>query len=180
MQSVINASGSYFITRETHYFDDLRDRYSDKGNIGYGSADIKECEDYFLALSHRPYGHKGDPALGQMSRSELWGRARALGGQADAFFEAYCRMEAEGTGSSGWGEKTPRHVYRIAEMVEAFPDARFVCVVRDPRAVVASYKTWRYRGGFNFDNDSNHEEAMRADYERARRSYSLLLISMMW
>jgi hypothetical protein len=37
-----------------------------------------------------------------------------------------------------FGEKTPAHVHRIAEIIEVLPDARFVHVVRDARDVVAS------------------------------------------
>ena len=180
VQSVINGSGSVYVSGETHYFDDLRDRMPGKGRTSLSGESLDECEKYFLALSHRPYGHHGDPELGSVSREELRRRAVVQGGSGDDFLEAYCRMEAEEAGATEWGEKTPRHVYRIADIIDSFPEARFVCVMRDPRGVVASYKTWHYRGGFKFDNDQEHEAAMRADYGRARRSYNLLIASLMW
>jgi len=35
--------------------------------------------------------------------------------------------------------KSPRHTERIPEILEAFPEARFVTILRDPRALLASY-----------------------------------------
>ncbi|AQZ51037.1 sulfotransferase family protein [Martelella mediterranea] len=41
-------------------------------------------------------------------------------------------------------EQTPRYLYVAEEILEAFPDAVMVCMVRDPRAVLASQKNkWR-------------------------------------
>lgn len=36
------------------------------------------------------------------------------------------------------GEKSPGHIWRVERLAKLFPDARFLCCLRDPRAVVAS------------------------------------------
>jgi hypothetical protein len=41
-------------------------------------------------------------------------------------------------GKSRWGEKTPGNIYHSNILIEMFPDAQFIHVVRDPRAGVAS------------------------------------------
>lgn len=41
-------------------------------------------------------------------------------------------------GARIWGQKTPRLVLHWREISDAFPDARFIHVIRDPRAVAAS------------------------------------------
>ncbi|WES62883.1 sulfotransferase [Microbacter sp. GSS18] len=46
---------------------------------------------------------------------------------------------AAGPGTAGrWVEKTPNHIWRLAEIVEQFPDAPIIHVVRDPRDVARS------------------------------------------
>ena len=47
-------------------------------------------------------------------------------------------LYAQRAGKSIWGQKTPRLVRHLASLAEAFPAARFVHIVRDPRAVVWS------------------------------------------
>jgi hypothetical protein len=57
------------------------------------------------------------------------------------------REQAIAAGKRCLLEKTPRHVYRYAEITAAFPNAKFVIMTREPKDVVASIKN---RSG-NFD-----------------------------
>ncbi len=47
---------------------------------------------------------------------------------------------AEHQDASRWGEKTPGNIYHANILIDMFPDAQFIHVVRDPRAGVASMK----------------------------------------
>jgi hypothetical protein len=47
---------------------------------------------------------------------------------------------AAAAGKSRWGHKTPRLVRHWERLAELFPDARFIHLVRDPRAVAASLR----------------------------------------
>jgi hypothetical protein len=38
-----------------------------------------------------------------------------------------------------WVEKTPYHIYEIEKLINIFPNAKFIVVYRDPRAVIASW-----------------------------------------
>jgi sulfotransferase family protein len=51
-----------------------------------------------------------------------------------AVLEEYARM----TGKPRWGEKTPHHVNHIDVLLDWFPAARVVIMIRDPRAACAS------------------------------------------
>lgn len=178
VRSMINNDPSMHVAGETHYFDDLRPRLG--GRTVLDDADAIRCEDYFLALTHRPYGHQGDPRAASLDRERLRDAARQLGRTPDAYFEAYCRLVADDDGALQWGEKTPRHVFRIADIIDTFPTARVVAMVRDPRAVVASYRDWRNQGGFDLEADPDLQVALEADTTRARASYNLVMHSMLW
>ena len=51
------------------------------------------------------------------------------------FFEAYARFREK----SRWGEKTPQHAENLPGILRAFPHAKILHMLRDPRDVVASY-----------------------------------------
>ena len=53
-------------------------------------------------------------------------------------------------------------------------------MVRDPRAIVASYRDWKNQGGFDFEKDAGHREALALEEARARSSYHILIQAMLW
>ncbi len=65
-------------------------------------------------------------------------------------------------------------------MLGRYPGAQAICMIRDPRAVVASYRDWKNQGGFDFESDPGHREALEEDHARARRSYNIVLMSLLW
>ncbi len=180
LRSIIGNHPDVYFPGETHYFDDLRPRMEGKEASGLSEDDQRVCEDYFLALTHRPYGHRGDPNQSKIAREELRAYAQKLGDGADHYFEAFCKMQAEREGRSIWGDKTPRHIFRIPEIITRYPEARIVCMVRDPRAVVASYRSWSNKGGFDFEADPGHVDALVEEEKRARASYHPILAAMLW
>ncbi len=175
MRSAFNGHSSVNLAGETHYFDDLRVRKDLLGREALGEPERALAADYFRALDDRPYGMKGDPDRSPTSRGDLLARARSLGGDLDSVFEAYCRLYAERAGARIWGEKTPRHVFRLSEMLERYPAGKVICMVRDPRAVVASYRDWRNRGGLNPDADADFSRAILQEEGRAKLSYHIVI-----
>jgi hypothetical protein len=131
--------------------------------------EAKLCQDYFLALTHKIYQAGGDPEQGWMKRDELKELADQLGTGADAYFEAFCRLYAAAEGKTRWGEKTPRHVFRIGEIIECYPHAKVIYMLRHPAGVVASYR--------NFWKLNKHSTAQR---NRLKNSYNLLIASLLW
>ena len=177
VRALLNRHSELWVSAETHYFDDLRPRLAGGGSQPLEGADRDLCEEYFLALSHRAFGQAGDPAESRVDREELRSLAQELGGTGDAYFEALCVLRARLRSRPRWGEKTPRHVYRIDELLEAFPDGKVVCLVRDPRAVVASYRDWH---GAAERRGVTESEELAADRRRSRRSYNPVLMSLLW
>lgn len=171
-----NHSQVYLGTSETHYFADLRPRLSAHARAGLTEPERKTCEQYLLKIAKEMYGLQGLPPI---TPEELSERAETLGTGADAYFEAYCLLVAERKNKMRWGEKTPRHIYRIPEIMQAFPQAQVIAMVRDPRAVAAS------RGNWQAKNISDQmEDALRQEYEKGLRiheqTYHLLLACFAW
>jgi hypothetical protein len=177
VRALLNRHGTLWVSAETHYFDDLRPRLPGAGTVRLEGSARERCEQYFLALEHRPFGQEGDAASSKLDRGDLRSLADELGGTGDSYFEALCRLRARRHGKEAWGEKTPRHVYRIDDLLAAFPDAKVVCLVRDPRAVVASYRDWH---GAATRRGVTEAEELQADRERSRRSFNLVLMTLLW
>ena len=177
VRALLNRSSALWVSGETHYFDDLRPRLPGNGTERLEGDARDRCERYFLALSHRAFGQAGDPEESTIEREQLRALAAELGGTGDAYFEALCRLRAGRHGRERWAEKTPRHVYRIDDVLAAFPDAKVVCLVRDPRAVVASYKDWH---GAAARRGVTERPELAADRERTRRSFNVGLMTLLW
>lgn len=183
MRLLLNKHGRVWVAGETHYFDDLRPRFPGRDHAPLTPAEAKACQDYFLAIDHKPYGRGGNPERApRVTRDELQDQAGHLGAGTDAYFHAYCTLLARFNGKVRWGEKTPRHVFRIAEMLAVWPAAQIVCMVRDPRAVVSSYRYWKLKAEADGDQklETARDAGFEADEERARRSYNAAVVSLLW
>ncbi len=179
LRSVLNKHPDIYITGETHYFDDLRGRFDSPEKPLSDAGQIDECEDYFRALTHRPYGHGGDASQGLLQRGELTAKSQQPV-TPDSLFVAYCKTGLDRESAKIWGEKTPRHIFRMREIHARFPDARIIVMVRDPRAVVASYRDWKNQGGFDLEVDPGHANALRTEEARARNSYNIIIATLLW
>jgi Sulfotransferase family len=103
-------------------------------------------------LLGRP-GGGADPYLAFTER--LLGRA-ADGDLLAALVAAFAAPDAR-----AWVEKTPLHVFHVDRIRRRFPAARFVHVVRDPRATVAAIR--RFGGhGWSTDVDETVDGVARA------------------
>ena len=170
------------ISEETHWFDDLRSRCS---NGIFTTFERQQIQDWFLALSHRPFGYAGVPGQGWLSRDEVEQAALQLSGidsksgvvNCDSYFAAFCKLDAMRHNKTRWGEKTPRHVFRIFDIHQSFAGAKVICILRDPRAMVASYSKWNKR--VNEVGDDNSPE-QRREYNRSRASYHPVIMALMW
>ena len=61
------------------------------------------------------------------------------GDEARAFF-ARCEKLTRGVGKARWVEKTPRHIYRVGEILRHFPEGKIVLMLRDGRDVACSIR----------------------------------------
>lgn len=181
LRSICNASPDVHVAGETHYFDDLRSRLGAAATSTLPTELARTVADYFLALADRPYGHGGDPSRSPLEQGRLHERAAALGGTGDSYFQAFCQLQATLEGREEtriWGEKTPRHVFRLGEILDRYPDAQTIVMVRDPRSVVASYRDWRNQGGLA--TDTTYDAALDAERRRTQATYDPTIASLAW
>jgi hypothetical protein len=178
MRRILNNNEELWMPSETGYFDELRVRAKKLTN-----PQLREtCEAFFRRhLSQRSnYDADGEQTGVPFDFDALRERAQQLGGTADSYFEAFCRINAERLGGCPrWGEKTPRHIFRIDDILDAFPSSKVIVMVRDPRAVVCSYRDMhkiRPEGPLDGEKLQSYERSR----VRLRRSYHPLLSALVW
>ena len=180
LRTILNRHIQVCLSGETHYFDDLRVRLRNPDKRNLTLEENKICSDYFRALDDRPYGMSGNPSLSPIDEKEFIKRASSLCKGTDGFFEVYCKISAERKGKVIWGEKTPRHVFRIHDILKRYPEGKIICMVRDPRGVIASYRDWKNQGGLNAEGDQDYSDAINAEERRSSMSYNIIVATLLW
>ena len=82
---------------------------------------------------------------------------------------------ARAQGKPRWGEKTPGNLFFVDVLLEMFPDARFIHLVRDPRAGVASMQRVDF-----FPNSVFFNAMSRAKHHRVARRMASLVPADQW
>lgn len=106
-------------------------------------------------------------------------RCRALSAMRSAedfrsIFEAVLAAQAERAGKARVGEKTPGHEHHLARLLDWFPEAQVIFVLRDPRACVAStlHTPWAL--------EQLHPGRLTAPLVRRLRSRHIALAASEW
>jgi hypothetical protein len=136
---------------------------------------------YFSALRTYLYGYEGTSTVADIAvDDEFRMPAENFGESADAVFAAHCRSQQAARGKTVWGEKTPRHLFRSKDILGAFPTAKLLVMMRDPRGVVASYRDWNERLFKREQIETFSSESIGREVARRRMSYSLTVIALLW
>lgn len=111
---------------ETHFYSHYFRRYGDVSRIGPRSR-------FLEAISKADWIHS---APFEIDRVVEVSEERGFG--YGSFLRAYMDLLAAEQGKNRWVEKTPWHSLYLDRIVEDFPDAQFIHIVRDPRDVCLS------------------------------------------
>lgn len=146
MGRVLGANPRVYTFGELHFFEQLwapedEDRRPSE-------AETVELVARLLAIQRQGYLGKGDPRYFLREAGEVVRSARS---GSEVFtpaktFGAFLLHEAARQGKTIPCDQTPRNVFYAGEILELYPGARIVNMVRDPRDVLLSQKRkWRRR-----------------------------------
>ena len=163
---------------ETHYFDDLRPRLPGDGTEPLAGDDARPLRALLpraLPPRLRPGRRPRARAASSATSYARWPRSSAGRATRTSRRSAGCARSATAASTGARRRRGTSTGSTICST--AFPEAKVVCLVRDPRAVVASYKDWH---GAAERRGVTESPELEADRERTRRSYNPVLMSLLW
>jgi len=163
--SILNKHPDLLILFETRMFWELDRLWLHRLKIEGGSP-----ERLFAELVHARLARYNEPA--GVAVADIFDCVRDRGPEYGPMLDAYVRllMERVKPGASRWGDKTPHHAITMRRILDAFPDAQIVSVMRNPLATVNSLSKKSFPYATN-DHLLNAEIVRRSlsRYEREKR-----------
>jgi hypothetical protein len=128
-RSLINSQGCFAVAPEIHFLDHWMPKY--------GSIDLATSfDDFWRAFVYGKH-------FSRLQIDAINARAAILGdGQPSwrGIYRSLLVMHAAALGRPRWGEKTPVYFRHVPRLLDWFPQAAVVFLVRDPRGVAASHR----------------------------------------
>ena len=130
LQAMLSSHSRLTVPPETGYFDQVWPRRAQLGSL----TDVGN-----LARVGR-FVNGPDCAVSdlQLDWSQVTAALAAGPGGYEDLFVAVLALYAQPRGKSRVGEKSPRHLFAVPELSRLYPRSRFLCLIRDPRAVIRS------------------------------------------
>ena len=94
-------------------------------------------------------------------------RVRSFGGVVDAIMRSWAKTQNK----QRWGDKTPEHVFYSSNILECFPNSKFIHIVRDGRDVAISLIRARF-GPKTVYSAARRWESYLNEIEKLKRSIS--------
>lgn len=130
LRNIFNSHSRLAMTHESHFIGPLA-----KSRSRYETEDGFDRESFVADLFNDPNFVRQDLELGAVRSALDKSQPETYSEAVRAVFAAY----AERDGKKLYGDKTPGSVTQIELLAELFPEAKFVHIIRDGRAVALSY-----------------------------------------
>lgn len=117
----------------------------------FGKRHLRQSlEELVSELSHQTVGGSwfGSPPLrigAKMYEADVTERSEVVTAVADFFSRLYANMEGAES-ATHWLDDTPMNLLHAHELLALYPEMKLLHIYRDPRDVVASYKTFAWGG----------------------------------
>ncbi len=136
VQLLITAHPSFWSAPETHFFTHVLDRTS---NWQTQRIPVSRLPKLFETLAGKP-----GITLSETVRTQIIAEATPAGIAAPLLLDRIMQEHRPADSvATRWLEKSPRHVNFIPQILDFFPDARIINIVRDPRDVVSSNRRFQ-------------------------------------
>ena len=168
---ILGRNEEVYTLNEMHYFGDLFD-FRDKSSLLTGGKLLKTTAKLVARYRRGIWNDR--------VRDEDLATAKKILNEKENInpidlFRLFAEWVAHETNSSVIVEHTPRNIYYAKEILDSYPEAKILHIVRDPRAVVASQKNrWKRRKNLNAKNIPIREGM------REYINYHPYTMSMLW
>lgn len=168
MAKVLGRHPRLFMPGETHFFDDV---YASRATLGDLSSPVSresvatKLSDHYRRYWEMPDQERIDAII--RDRPDVWARWRdGMRDYRDAL-SGFMSMQMEVEGKVRWGNNVPRDIFNLNEILDFYPQAKFVVCARDPRDFLLSYKgKWKVTDGEHIS--------------RLRQLYHPVITSLLW
>jgi hypothetical protein len=144
MGRILGRHPSVFTLREMHFFEQLWSSADKERHIS--DAEATRLVARLLSIQEAGYLHQTDPSRFCEEAREVIVPVQPKALTAAGIFEAFLLYEATKKGKTVPCDHTPRNVFYIGDILELYPEARVVNIVRDSRDVLLSQKRkWKRR-----------------------------------
>lgn len=165
---LLNNHSNIFIPGETHYFDDI---YSRRNELGMQITPINSYE-IFKRLSN--IYERYNESVDQKRVDQLFELPSAY----DSFlsscqnyadvFSWFMELQMQHVRKVRWGNQVPRDLFNVNEILNHYPEAKFIVCIRDNRDFLVSYKNkWKKAEDIN-------------NRKRLMKLYHPVVTSLLW
>ena len=138
LQQMLDAHPDIAIAPETHFMRHFWERRDDYGDLNQ-DVNYRHLLEDITAIPEFTEMGLSTPDFLEVS----WNRERSYANLFNLILEHF----AEQRGVEVVGEKTPNHLLYMSEIKQFFPSACFIHIIRDPRAVVNSWRSVPWSNG---------------------------------
>lgn len=177
MSRILGRAPEVFTFNELHFFEQLWST-KDRGRL-MEWREVQKLAEKLFAIQRNGYFTPGSPVSFKGEAADLVNRIQTTESVSEKpspneVFQAFLFSESERNGASVPCDQTPRNLFYAREILDFYPGAYFVNMIRDPRAVLLSQKN-KWKRHFLGATNIPYQEAVRA-----WMNYHAITISKLW
>jgi hypothetical protein len=147
MARILGRNSAIFSFGELHFFEQMvsPDEFSSRATLGRSEAVTMLAK--LISIQRDGFFARRQPErYADEARALVFEEVYPAAMDCQQVFKAFLTYESRLHGRQIACEQTPRNVFYLQEILEAYPEARVITMVRDPRDVLLSQKNkWRRR-----------------------------------